>query len=104
MGYIEHTTVKPQTIADTGVEILKLRSVASNLVTRQGFEKFTGQEGDTINVRVKGSLPVRNYAWRNDRSQPLITDTIKDTIVPIKVELDRNYNGVKLIDEAKLFD
>lgn len=104
MGYIEHTTVKPQTIVDAGVEILKLRSVASNLVTRQGFEKFTGQEGDTINVRVKGSLPVRNYGWRNDRSQPMVTDTIQDTVVPIKVELDRNYNGVKLIDEAKLFD
>lgn len=104
MGYIEHTTVKPSTIADTGVEILKLRSVASNLVTRQGFEKFTGEEGDTVNVRVKGSLPVRNYAWRNDRSAPLVTDTIKDTVVPIKVELDRNYNGVKLTDESKLFD
>lgn len=104
MAHIEHQPVKAQTIVDAGVEILKLRSVASNLVTRQGFEKFTGQEGDTINVRVKGSLPVRNYAWRNDRSQPLVTDTVKDTIVPIKVELDRNYTGIKMTDEEKLFD
>lgn len=104
MAYIEHTTVKPQDIVDTGVETLKLRSVASNLVTRTGFEKFVGQEGDTVNVRVKGSLPVRNYAWRNDRSQPLVTDTTQDTVVQIKVELDRNYTGVKLTDESKAFD
>lgn len=104
MPYIEHTTVKPQDIVDTGVETLRLRSVASNLVTRAGFEKFTGQEGDTVNVRVKGTLPVRTYAWRNDRSEPLKTDVLNDTVVPIKVELDRNYTGVKLIDEAKLFD
>ena len=104
MAYIEHTTVKPSDIADTGVETLKLRSVASNLVTRSGFEKFVGQEGDTVNVRVKGSLPVRNYAWRNDRTQPLITDTVQDTVVQIKVELDRNYSAVKLTDESKAFD
>lgn len=104
MAYIEHTTVKPSDIVDTGVETLKLRSVASNLVTRSGFEKFVGQEGDTVNVRVKGSLPVRNYAWRNDRSQPLITDTVQDTVVQIKVELDRNYSAVKLTDESKAFD
>lgn len=104
MAYIEHTTVKSSDIVDTGVETLKLRSVASNLVTRSGFEKFVGQEGDTVNVRVKGSLPVRNYAWRNDRSQPLITDTVQDTVVQIKVELDRNYSAVKLTDESKAFD
>lgn len=104
MAYIEHTTVKPSDIVDTGVETLKLRSVASNLVTRSGFEKFVGQEGDTVNVRVKGSLPVRNYAWRNDRTQPLITDTVQDTVVQIKVELDRNYSAVKLTDESKAFD
>lgn len=104
MAYIEHSTVKPSDIADTGVETLKLRSVASNLVTRSGFEKFVGQEGDTVNVRVKGSLPVRNYAWRNDRTQPLITDTVQDTVVQIKVELDRNYSAVKLTDESKAFD
>lgn len=104
MAYIEHTTVKPSDIADTGVETLKLRAVASNLVTRSGFEKFVGQEGDTVNVRVKGSLPVRNYAWRNDRTQPLITDTVQDTVVQIKVELDRNYSAVKLTDESKAFD
>lgn len=104
MAYIEHTTVKPQDIVDTGVETLKLRSVASNLVTRTGFEKFVGQEGDTVNVRVKGSLPVRNYGWRNDRSQPLVTDTTSDTVVQIKVELDRNYTAAKLTDESKAFD
>lgn len=104
MAYIEHTTVKPQDIVDTGIEVLKLRSVASNLVTRSGFEKFVGQEGDTVNVRVKGSLPVRTYGWRNDRSAPLVTDTVTDKVVPIKVELDRNYSGVKLTDESKLFD
>jgi len=104
LAYIEHTTVKPSDIADTGVETLKLRAVASNLVTRSGFEKFVGQEGDTVNVRVKGSLPVRNYAWRNDRTQPLITDTVQDTVVQIKVELDRNYSAVKLTDESKAFD
>jgi hypothetical protein len=102
--YNPHEVVKPQYLADSAVEALKLRSVASNLVTREGFERFTGIEGDTINMRVKGSLPVREYGWRNDRSKPIVTDTFKDTVVQLKIEQDRNYSAVKLIDEDKLFD
>ena len=104
MAYTPNEVVKPQYLADAAVEALKLRSVATNLVTRAGFERFTGIEGDTVNMRVRGSLPVRTYGWRNDRSQPIVTDTFKDTVVQVKVEADRNYSAVKLIDEDKLFD
>ena len=104
MAYQEHTTVKPREIAEAGVAALSLNAVASNLVTREGFEKFAGRENDTVSVRVKGSLPVRQYGWRNDRSEPLITDTVRDTVVDIKVEPGRNYSAVKLTDEEKMFD
>lgn len=104
MVYTPHEVVKPQFIADAAVSALQERAVASNLVTRDGFEKFTGLENDTVNMRVKGSLPVRRYAWRNDRSQPIVTDTFRDTVVQVKIEPDRNYSAVKLIDEDKLFD
>lgn len=104
MVYTPHEVVKPQFIADAAVAALQERAVASNLVTRDGFEKFTGLENDTVNMRVKGSLPVRTYAWRNDRSQPIVTDTFRDTVVQVKIEPDRNYSAVKLIDEDKLFD
>lgn len=104
MVYNPHEVVKPQFIADAAVEGLKQRAVASHLVTREGFDKFTGIEGDTVNMRVKGSLPVREYAWRNDRSEPIKTDTFKDTVVQVKIDQTRNYSAVKLIDEDKLFD
>src|SRR5699024_12869481 len=74
-----------------------------NLVSCSVVAELVGQEGDSVNVRVKGSLPVRDYAWRNDRTQPLITGTVQDSVVQIKVELDRNYSAVKLTDESKAF-
>ena len=104
MGFEVNKVVKPKLIADAGVESLKQRAVASNLVTRNGFEQFTGIENDTVNVRVKGALPVREYAWKNDRSKPLVTDTFQDTVVQVKIEPTRNYSAVKLRDEEKLFD
>lgn len=104
MAYKEHSVVKPREIVDAGVAALSMNAVASNLVTREGFEKFAGREGDTVSVRVKGPLPVRQYGWRNDREEPIITDTIKDTIVDLKVDPSRNYSAVKLTDEEKLFD
>ncbi|MCQ9385122.1 hypothetical protein [Brevibacterium moorei] len=104
MVYLPNTTVKPKVLVDAAVDALGDTAVASNLVTKQGFEKFLGVEGDTISMRVKGTLPVREYGFRNDRSQPIVTDTIKDTVVNVKIDLTHNYSALKLIDEDKLFD
>lgn len=104
MVYKEHGVIKPEVILDTGIDILKDRSVASHLVTRDGFEKFDGAEGDTVNVKVPEPLRVREYALRNDRSQPIVTDTTGEISVPMKVEKSRNYSAIKLSDEQRMFD
>lgn len=104
MVYEAHKVIKPKVILDTGIDILKDRSVASHLVTRDGFEKFDGAEGDTVNVKVPEPLKVREYALGNDRSQPIITDTTGEISVPMKVEKSRNYSAIKLTDEQRMFD
>lgn len=104
MVYESHNKIKPKVILDTGIEILKDRSIASHLVTRDGFEKFAGAEGDTVNVKVPEPLRVREYALGNDRSQPIVTDTTGEISVPLKVERTRNYSAIKLSDEQRMFD
>ncbi|MDN6377683.1 MAG: hypothetical protein L0K10_01905 [Brevibacterium aurantiacum] len=104
MTYKEHGVIKPEVILDTGIDILKDRSVASHLVTRDGFEKFDGAAGDTVNVKVPEPLRVREYALRNDRSQPIVTDTAGEISVPLTVEKSRNYSAIKLSDEQRMFD
>lgn len=104
MVYKEHGVIKPEVILDTGIDILKDRTVAAHLVTRDGFEKFDGAAGDTVNVKIPKPLRVREYALRNDRSQPIVTDTADEVSVPLKIERERNYSAIKLTDEQRMFD
>jgi hypothetical protein len=53
---------------------------------------------------VPGTLPVRSYGWRNDRSEPLKTDTYTETTVTLTVSPENDYSAVKLSDEAKEWD
>src|SRR5699024_5696447 len=104
MTYKEHGVIKPEVILDTGIDILKDRTVASHLVTRDGFDKFDGAAGDTVNVKIPKPLRVREYALRNDRSQPIVTDTADEVTVPLKIARERNYSAIKLTDEQRMFD
>ena len=75
MTYTPHLKVKPQVLIQAAVSALNDSLVISNTVTkRNDLATFFKAEGDTISQRVKGTVPVRQYTPRNDRSQPIITD------------------------------
>jgi hypothetical protein len=105
MSYTPHLKVKPEILVEAAVEALDEKLVVSNTVTKRADAKtFYAAEGDTISQRVKGSVPVRYYAPRNDRSEPIKTDTYSETVVNITISQDRPYSAIKLTDEQKDWD
>lgn len=100
----QHNVVKAQKIVDTAIVALGDKLSVANTVTRETFDVFKGVENDTISFRVPGTLPVRSYGWRNDRSEPLRTDTYTETKVDLTVNPLNDYSAVKLIDEALEWD
>jgi hypothetical protein len=100
----QHTVVKPQKIADAALVALGEESVLSKTVERRTFDEFKGVAGDTITFRVEGTLPVRSYAWRNDRAEQIKVDTYVEQTVNLTVEPNNDYSAVALIDEALEFD
>lgn len=105
MTYKPSLKVKPEVLIEAGVEALSDKLVIANTITkRNDIAKFFSAAGDTITQRVKGTLPVRQYAPRNDRSQPIITDTYSETTVAITIDVIRPYSAVKLTDEQKDWD
>ncbi|WP_346921953.1 hypothetical protein [Glutamicibacter creatinolyticus] len=104
MAYVPHSPVKDKLIVDTGLEILGEKVDVLSTMTRFAPEKFFGSEGDTISVKVKGTLPVRHYGFRNDRSQPIKTDVYKETKVDLTVSAEDAYSAVALTEEQKAFD
>lgn len=104
MAYVPHEPLKDKLIVDTGLEILGEKVEVLSTMTKFAPEKFFGSEGDTVSVRVKGTLPVRHYGIRNDRSQPIQTDVYKETKVDLTVEAEDAYSSVALTEEQKAFD
>lgn len=105
MVYTPHLKVKPQVLAEGAVEALYDKLSISNTVTKRSDAKtFYKSAGDTITQRVKGTLPVRTYTARNDRSQPIVTDVYSETTVDLKISQDRPYSAVKITDEQKDWD
>lgn len=105
MTYTPSLKVKPAVLVEAGVEALSDKLVIANTITkRNDITKFFSSAGDTITQRVKGTLPVRQYAPRNDRAQPIITDTYSETTVNVTLDVIRPYSAVKLTDEQKDWD
>lgn len=104
MTYTEHGVIKPQLIADTGVTLLSEKLQVLNRFTKENPDRFLQSHGDTVSVRVPGTLPVRQYGWRNDRSEPIKTDVYQETKVDITVNANDLYSAVRLTDEQKAFD
>jgi hypothetical protein len=105
MTYTPSTRVKAQVLVDAAVTALDEKLVISNTVTKRADAKtFYAAAGDTISQRVKGTVPVRTYAPRNDRSAPIVTDSYSETTVSLTISQDRPYSAVKLTDEQKDWD
>jgi hypothetical protein len=100
----QHTVVKAEKIAAAAVVALGESSILTKTVERRSFDEFKGAAGDKITFRVEGTLPVRSYAWRNDRADQIVTDTYVEQTVDLTVEPNNDYSAVGLIDEALAFD
>lgn len=105
MVYQPHLKVKPEVLVQAALSGLSDTLVISNTVTkRSDMKRFFASAGDTISQRVKGTVPVRTYTPRNDRSQPIITDTYSETVVTVTISADRPYSAIKLTDEQRDWD
>lgn len=105
MSYTEHKLAGDAEIVEAGMHLMAPKLNVLDMFSTFAPERFYGQAGDKITVRVPGALPAREYAWRNDRSEPIKTDTYEETTVDITVAPPTNdYSAVKLSDEQKKFD
>lgn len=105
MVYTPHLKVKPEVLAGAAVEALTDKLAIANTVTKRNeIAKFFASAGDTITVKVKGTLPVRTYTPRNDRSQPIVTDVYSESTQTVTLAVDRPYSAVKLTDEQRDWD
>ena len=105
MTYTPSIKVKPAVLAQAAVSALRDQLIISNTVTkRSDMTTFFASVGDTISYRVKGTVPVRTYTARNDRQQPIITDSYAETVVSLTIAADRPYSAIKLTDEQLDWD
>lgn len=100
---VEHTVVKPEKLAEAAVVALEGNVVLPNLIGRESFDGYKGAFGDAVNFTVEGVLPWHNYAWRNDRSQPVEFDTYAERKISITLG-NTLYSAVALTDEQYAMD
>ncbi len=99
----EHMIVKPEKLVATAAGMLEQELLVPNLFKKEGVDQFKGADNDTISVKVEGVLPFHEYAWRNDRSQPIAFDEYAER--KIAVTFGGNfYSAVKVTDEQNDFD
>lgn len=97
-----NTFLKPETIARTGLGLLRRELILPRLVTRLGIEDFRGAKNDTVNVRVPARLAAREYEWRT-RNNPIVLDDIEETSVPVALT-EHPYSAVAVSDEELTLD
>jgi|GEM_PF-1420273 len=105
MTYTPSLRVKPAVLVQAAVSALRDElSIANTVTKRNDMKTFFASAGDTISQRVRGTVPVRTYTARNDRSQPIITDSYQETVVTLTISADRPYSAIKMTDEQRDWD
>lgn len=103
MTTVEHDIVKAQKIIAAAAAVLSETLIIPKTFQRQGIDAYKGAAGDTINIKVPGTLPFRTYGWRNDRSSELVFDSLTERTFPMTFG-DDIYSGVALTDEQATMD
>ncbi|MCJ0870262.1 hypothetical protein [Streptomyces sp. AP-93] len=83
--------------------MLEQELIIPNLFRKEGVDQFKGADNDTISVKVEGVLPFHDYAFRNDRSQPIQFDEYSERKIAVTFG-GNSYSAVKLTDEQNDFD
>jgi len=99
---VANTFLKPETIARTGLGLLRRELILPRLVTRLGIDEFRGAKNDTVNVRVPARLTAREYEWRT-RIAPIELDNIEETSIPVALT-EHPYSAVAVTDEELTLD
>ena len=99
----EHQIVKPEKLVAAAVGVLESELVVPKTFLKKGIDDFKGAENDTINMTVPGTLPARDYAWRNDRSSELVFDEYAERKIAVSFGGNK-YSGVRITDEQRDFD
>ncbi|WP_432482590.1 hypothetical protein [Kineococcus esterisolvens] len=103
MPYTPHQVVKPEVLASTAVGMLEQELVVPSLFQREGIDQFRGADNDTVSVPVEGVLPFHDYAFRNDRTNPIEFDVYNERKVAVTFG-GNVYSAVKVTDEQNDFD
>lgn len=105
MAYTPHELVKATEAAAYVAEGLSDTLVIANTVTHSAeTTPFSMKEGETITMKVPGTLPIREYALHNDRSKPIVTDVYSEQTVNVTMSGTRPYSAVRMTDEQKDFE
>ena len=103
MPTVQHILVKPAKLIATAVGMLSDELLIPSLFQKESVDKFKGSDTDTVNVRVEGVLPFRDYAFRNDRTTPIVFDSLVERKIPVTFQ-GNVYSAVALTDEQYDFD
>ena len=103
MATTSHAPIKAEKWAGTANAFAQRELVLPKLFVRKGIEDFKGAKDDTLNMVVPGVLPAHDYAWRNDRANPIILDPYKERKVSLTFG-GNAYSATELTDEQFEFD
>lgn len=98
-----HTFLKPEQIVNAGLGMLVDQLLLARLVTRKAGSDFVGAKDDTITIRIPAITEAREYAWRNDRSSPIVTDELTEYSLPVTLNKDP-YSAIGITDEELTLD
>ncbi len=98
-----HQIVKAEKLSLLAVGMLEQELKVINLFRKEGIDQFKGALDDTMSVTVEGVLPYRSYAWRNDRSSPIVFDDYSERKIAVTFG-GQAYSAVKVTDEQFDFD
>ena len=100
---VEHDVLKAQKFINSIIGVLANEVTLPKTFRRENIDIFKGTEGDTLTQRFPGHLPWREYNFRNDRTNPIVFDTLTEATASITVG-DRIYSATRLTDEQRDFD
>lgn len=103
MAIENHDPVKLQKMAGTVAALTAYELVLPNLFRQESFDNYVGAQGDTLTFRVPGTLPGRDYGWRNNRSAPIVWDVYEESTVAVTIG-GHAYSGIRLTDEQSKMD